>query len=148
MKNLKISLLMLALAAGVFATSCKKDDDDDNKSKKEILTEASCWATVKTETYDANTGVWFETPVPNCDKDDCLRFYTDGVAIIDEGALLCDSSDPLTIEGTWALSVDETTITLNIDGYTAPAKIIEISSNKLVLEIDFFTFRTRITYTN
>ncbi len=146
MPTFKFSLLLLLLAAGFF-TACNKDSDDD-KSKTELLTEPACWATVKTENYDPNSGVWIESQVPNCDKDDCTRFYSDGVIIVDEGALLCDVSDPLTIEGTWILSLDQTTITLTLDGLTVPAKIIELSGNKLVVEIEFLGFKTRTTYNN
>jgi hypothetical protein len=146
MPNFKISLLLLVLAAGFF-TACNKDDKD-NKTKTEILTSPGCWSTVKIENFDANSGVWIESQVANCDKDDCARFYTDGVLIIDEGVLLCSVSDPQTIEGTWSLSVDETTITLNLSGLTLPAKIIEISDNKLVIETEFLTFKTRTTYNN
>ncbi|MCC6414037.1 MAG: hypothetical protein IT270_20480 [Saprospiraceae bacterium] len=146
MPNFKISLLLLLLSAGFF-TACNKDDDDD-KSKTEILTGPSCWLTVKSETFDANSGVWIESQVPNCDKDDCTRFYSDGVIIIDEGPLLCDAGDPLTIEGTWFLSLDESSITLTLDGVTVPAKIIEISDNKLVVEIEFLSYKTRTTYNN
>lgn len=146
MPNFKFSLLLLVLVAGFF-TACNKDDKD-NKTKTEILTAPSCWSTVKVENYDANSGVWIESQVANCDKDDCARFYTDGVFTIDEGILLCDASDPQIKEGTWSLSVDETTITLNLPGLTLPAKIIEISDNKLVIETELLTYKIRTTYNN
>jgi|GEM_PF-2387831 len=146
MSSIKFLPLLLILAAGFF-TSCDKNKDDD-KTKTEILTTPSCWLTVKSEIFDANSGVWIESQVPNCDKDDCTRFYADGVIIIDEGPLLCDAGDPLTIEGTWLLSLDQTVITLTLDGLTVPAKIIELTDNKLVVEIEFLGLKNRTTYNN
>jgi hypothetical protein len=146
---MKITIKMLAIlmvCSGMLATvACNKDDDDDNKSTEELLTAPSCWKLVKSEGFDPSTNTWVEEALENCDKDDCQKFNSDKSISFDEGATKCDPSDPQSYTGTWSLSADNKQLTLTALGLSFPQTIVEINSGKLVLEADFFGFKSRST---
>ncbi|MBK6932202.1 MAG: lipocalin family protein [Saprospirales bacterium] len=142
--SIKTLLLLLAVSA-VSVTACKKDDE---KSAEDNLTGASCWKQTKSETYNPLTSAWEEDVVDACDKDDCTTFNSDKSISFDEGATKCDPADPQTSTGTWALSSDGKTLTLNdaTSGISFSGTIVELSSNKLVIEIDILGFKSRLTW--
>ena len=132
-------LLFLAVAAMSFV-ACKKD-----ATPEDMLTGQSCWAQVKSETYNDATSQWEVDLIDDCTKDDCTEFKSDKTLTFDEGATKCDPSSPQSSTGTWSLSADGQTLTVTQDGFTLPFALIELSSSKLVLESDFLG-KTRITF--
>ncbi len=141
-----IKTLLLLLAVSAFTVvACKDDESNEDK-----LTAVSCWKNTKSETYDPTTNTWTEDVLDDCDKDDCTRFNADKTLTFDEGATKCDPTDPQTSSGSWSLSSDGTTLTINdpTSGLTLTGKITEISSSKLVLEIDILGFKSRVTFTS
>ncbi|MCB0527568.1 MAG: lipocalin family protein [Saprospiraceae bacterium] len=147
MNRLIKTLLLLFVVAGFSMTACKKDSD--SKSNEEKLTGASCWKQSKVEAQDPFTGSWVEDTIDDCDKDDCITFNEDKTLDFDEGAVKCDPSDPQTATGTWSLSADGTTLTLNDpNSGSFTGTVTELTDSKLVLEIDVLGFKSRITFTN
>jgi hypothetical protein len=69
--------------------------------------------------------------MPNCSKDDLVKYNTDGSVIYDEGASKCDEGDPQTETGTWAFSADETKITETFDGESFTYNVVEITDSNL-----------------
>ncbi len=141
-----IKTLLLLLAVSAFTvTACKDDESNEDK-----LTAASCWKNTKSETYDPTTNVWTEDVLDDCDKDDCTRFNADKTMTFDEGATKCDPADPQTSTGSWSLSADGSTLTVSDpgSGFSFAGQITELSSSRLVVEIDILGFKSRITFTN
>lgn len=139
------ALLLLFAVASIGMTACK----DDEKSNEDKLTASSCWKQTKSETFDPTTNTWEADVIDDCDKDDCMTFKADKTAIFDEGATKCDPTDDQTITGSWSLSADGKILTLT-DPSSGPVAftVVELTDNKLVLEIDFAIFKSRVTFSN
>ncbi len=131
---MKTTTLVVLAAAMVAISSCKKDENNtsnpsNNASKKELLTAKKWKATGLTL---GGTDFWPQ--IEDCDKDNINTFKTDGVYIEDEGATKCDPSDPQIITtSTWVFIENDTKLVY--DGDTA--KINELSTSKMVLQMDF-----------
>ena len=142
--SIKILLLLFA-AASIGMTACKKDE----KSNEDKLTASSCWKQTKSETFDPATSIWTADAIDDCDKDDCATFKADKTVTFDEGATKCDPADEQTINGTWSLSADGKTLTITEPSTGAvPFTVIELTDNKLVLELDLILFKSRTTFSN
>ena len=139
---IKSLLLLLAVSAFSFV-AC--DDDDDNQSSEELLTSASCWSPVKDELFNPATSQWEDQGVDDCTKDDCTKLNSDKTVTFDEGATKCDPNDPQSSTGTWSVSADGKTLTVTVDGETTSGTIVELSSTKLVLEVEFLGVKFRST---
>lgn len=134
---LPVTVTILAVVA------CSKSEE---KSRTELLTGASCWAEVKNEVYDNSTNQWMPSTLDDCAKDDCRVFRTDNTTTLDAGLEKCSSNEPQTLNGTWSLSVDDRTLMITENGVGLSAEIIELTATKLVLENQFFSIRSRITF--
>ena len=141
---LKTALLLFSVMALV-TTACKKDDE---KSASDRLTGTSCWQQVKSETQDPTTGTWTDDGVDACDRDDCTNFNSDGTLTFDEGATKCDPADPQTTTGSWVLSNDGNTLTItdNTTMLTIASTVVELTDNRMVLEIEILGFKNRTTF--
>jgi hypothetical protein len=133
MKILKISSVlffaMLALA------SCKKDDKD---TVKDLLT-SEAWIQSDYRSDDNGDGELTadESDIEDCEKDDATTFEDNGDYSYNDGADVCDPGFPNEGSGTWTLSADEKTLTIEESGITLPFQIVSITNSKLVLRIDF-----------
>ena len=134
----KKGLLVFAIAALAFA-GCKKEDDDDSpsKSKKEMLTSGS-WIT--TDVLLNGTSIW--SMGDDCSKDDYYTLKTDGTGTLDEGPTKCDAADPQTMAVTWALSSDETKLTL--DGEVST--LAELTNSSMILKSSDGGFNTEVRF--
>lgn len=132
---------LLLLAAACFLPACKEDDP----TTVEILTAGDCWKITLLEGYETTSKLWISVPVEDCLADNCLTFKADQTLIADEGASKCDAADPQTAEGSWSLSDDATKLSLTEGGETETGTIVEISSDKLVYEVDLDGEKARIT---
>lgn len=118
--SLRLGILLLGLT--VVFSACKKNEDDDNdtpsKTNKEYLT-AGFWKTTGM-TIDPGVNV-FGTVITDifeqwedCEKDDLIKFNSDGSITDDEGATKCDTNDPQTQnDGTWVMSSDNKSVTID-----------------------------------
>jgi hypothetical protein len=116
-------LVLFFFALTITITSCKKDES--TKSAKEILTSKS-WK-VSSSKIDGIAGV-----IEDCQKDDILTFAASGTYTYNIGATTCNA-DETTYNGTWSLSADSKTLT--VDGETASVVITE-NQIKVTLTID------------
>jgi hypothetical protein len=104
-------LLLLVIALALTMVSCKKD----TKSATEILTSKS-W---KISSQKLN-GV--AQAVETCQTDDFLTFASGGTYVYNIGTVTCYDGE-VTYDGTWILSADGKTIT--VDGVIASVVITE-----------------------
>ena len=110
-----ITILAITLVV-VVISSCKKEDNV--KTATEYLTGGN-W-TITAMTIDPGidlgngtiiTDVYAES-MDQCDKDNLMKFNTDGTITGDEGIVKCDDNDPQTSDlGIWTISEDGKTIT-------------------------------------
>lgn len=108
MKNYFKLFSMLAIAMLVVMSSCEKDEE--TKSDQEYLT-AGNW---KITSVVLSPGIdipgigtitdIYDLFIEECNKDDLVKFMTNGTIVEDEGATKCDPDDPQTTsDGTWSL---------------------------------------------
>jgi len=117
--NLALFVLSLMLTV-----SCQKDEETN--SRKEILTSKS-W---KVSSYKIDGE---ERPLMDCQKDNYMTFYSNGTYKDFVGVIKCDIYET-DIIGTWTLSGDEKTLTLESIQGVQPASV-EISESKLLLTV-------------
>lgn len=128
---LAIMLLSFVILA---ANSCKKDDDD-SKTKTEMLT-GKYW---KFTAMNISPAIEFNGLeysdlfglMPNCTKDDLIKYDANGTVTYDEGPSKCDEGDPQTETGTWSFNSDETKITEVYDGESFTYNLVELSDSNL-----------------
>ena len=144
MKTIIFKLLPLMVVLAM--ASCKKDDP----STTQLLTDPDGWIlvamTVDPPIVDPITGTSitdFYAQMDACDKDDITIFQDNGTYITDEGATKCDPNDPQTQTGTWVLSADEKTITVDGESWT----IESLSKSSMRVTFPFNEPYTGITYT-
>jgi hypothetical protein len=129
---MKKAFLLLGIVAVLGA--CKKNDESPAtpSSRADLLT-AKNW---RLATVTATVG-GFPLPnnlvLPDCNKDDFFKFNTDKTLIQDAGATKCNSTDPQTQAGTWALNTDESKLTISIPGslLSGEAVIKELTTSSL-----------------
>ena len=114
-------LFLLTIAMTIAVSSCNKDGA--NKSKKDILTSH------KWKYFSFKTNGTLETLL-DCEKDDFVKFEVNGTYTYDPTNVKCGTYDVIQ-DGTWSMSSDEKTITL--DG--SPTEIVELTDSKFVMKI-------------
>jgi len=127
-----LTLLLLSLVI-LTANSCKKDDE--SKSKTDLLT-GKYWKYTAMNISPSIEFNGFEYSdlfglLPNCTKDDLVKYDADGTVIYDEGASKCDEGDPQTETGTWSFNSDETKITEVFDGDSFTYDVLELSDTNV-----------------
>jgi hypothetical protein len=71
-----------------------------------------------------------------------MKFKTNGFLVFDEGSTLCDPDDPQTIsDETWALSADNTTITID-----ESVNVNILSLNESMMELGWVQSANGISY--
>ena len=115
----------------LMASSCSKDD----KTRKEILTSKSWKLTVYRV---AGT----DQPIPDCVKDNYYEFNSNGTYQYFKGINLCVAGET-TETGSWSMSADEKTFTLDAENYT----IEEMSETiAIISQLDGLGIKTELTY--
>ena len=134
----KVILIAMGII-GLAIAACKKSDNGKKATSVELLT-SSTWI-YDTVTLDLNKDGIPDSAVPSgfissCDLDDSLTFKSDGTGVTNEGLTKCDDSLPQTSPFAWALSNNDSTITItgtsqaNLNG---DATIQTLTNTKLVL---------------
>ena len=125
-----LNFCFVAIVASVLVlSSCKKDD-----SPKDLLTDGA-WTAANYE-YEDTDGT-FIADFENCEKDDTVTFNSDGTFTSSPGSDLCDPDDT-SESGTFTLNEEGSVLTWTVDGQSIPFTVTELTSSRLVLEIDFF----------
>lgn len=130
-------IAILFLVTGI---SCSKNND--NPPSKTALLTSSNWKLVA-QTYhgdydgdgtvdavDYNMYADFEA----CEKDNFMKFNTDGSGIADEGPSKCDAADPQTETVEWLFKENETILKIQQGFIALDFKILELTSSTLKLE--------------
>lgn len=125
---------LISIAIGV--TSCNKDD----KSSRDLLLEGQ-WRPVLVRIdpaidYNGATVSSLPLELDNCEADDAWTFQPVGTILISEGPTKCDPADPDTYSGgTWALTNNDQTLTINIDSEVIVFDFTSINNSEMQLRI-------------
>lgn len=144
MKKFIFSSFLLSTITCFVFTGCKKDDNGSggsggtSKSTTDMLTGGSTrkWKQVS----ELHNG----SPITQdpCDQDDRYIFTKSGnVFTLDYGTTHCDSAEANNLTGTWALSNNDKSLTLNASYMGTPVteslQIVSISDSQIItMEID------------
>lgn len=120
-----LCLGFLFVSSSLFLTNCKKDDKDPEptpapsnpaQSNTQKLTGKNFKMTSLTidPAFLGVTDYYAQTP--DCEKDNIIRFDTPDVFKEDAGSVKCDQNEVQTKTGTWVWNVDETVLTITMDG--------------------------------
>jgi len=121
----RLTTLCLTLITGsiLFLTNCKKDTKDPDptpvvstQTNTERLTGKNFKMTAATIDPSILGVTDYYSQLPDCQKDDLIRFDTPNIFKSDEGATKCNTNDVQTKTGTWVWSTDETIITVTRSG--------------------------------
>src|SRR5215216_255299 len=102
---MKKVILLHAIIAMLFISSCKKEDNKP-QTKTDYLTSGTWIVTAVTSdedgdgTYETNDFVDFD----ECYRDNFYTFHSDGKWEQNEGATKCDDADPQTNTALWQLN--------------------------------------------
>lgn len=150
MKKLIIFLTIINI---ISLSSCKKDED---LTQTQLLCRAS-WilsASVINPAYffeDVGAITDYYAVLPTCIRDDLWIFKENESYSLEEGATRCDPSDPKIFDhGTWASSLDFTTIVLTSNMYynSVEYDILELTEQTLTIErIIYDTLSNIFTWT-
>lgn len=81
------------------------------------------------------------------EKDNLLRFSTDGTFIADEGPTKENPTDPQTKQGNWLLSASENMITVWVEMDTLTYSLLHVSQDALSLSYSERDTASQINYT-
>lgn len=116
MKKLPLALLFLLLYC-----SCSKDNSTPAKTRTEILCQAS-WK------FSAATvgGIDVSSQLSPCQKDNIVKFNSDGSGNLDEGATKCNGADPQTSSLTWSFQTNETQLQVSTILFTGGSNLFNV----------------------
>jgi hypothetical protein len=152
------AIAAIAFSSLVF-TNCKKDKKDPEPepvvvppTNSEKLTNKNFRLTASTVDPAFNDGTTLITDVyaqmDACEKDDILRFNTNGTGTNDEGATKCDPDDPQTESFNWVFSTDEKVITVTPTGGTPYSFTVLINDGTTLKVTETMTLGgTKYTFT-
>lgn len=101
-------------------SSCKKKDDpapSDNRTGTEKIAGHAYKITDATTSYNGSTFNVYSS-LPACQKDNTSTFNANLTTTDDEGATKCNSGDPQTTSGVWALSNSDSQLLWDGETYT------------------------------
>lgn len=157
---MRISLhsgLFLLFSAAMLLSGCSKDKDDnaatsntggglisggdngggnnggDNQTAVQLLCDKNYKLTAASISPAYMGSTDYFAMLPTCSTDDIFRFAQNGTVTIDEGAEKCDASDPQVSNGTWALTQNNTVLTLTMDGQAVTFTVVTLNGTILKL---------------
>ncbi len=105
---MKITNGLLFLAIMLLANGCTKKREVVPLTKTQLLTQKN-WFPVALRTEQTG-GTWVNYTIPPCDKDNILKFDSDGVYHFDEGATKCNQSNKQASDSRWRFQDFDTAI--------------------------------------
>jgi len=120
----QLASLLILMAATLTAVSCKKEGGSESKqkTKTELLTTGSWKRTGLTSTpaYDWYGDGTYTTDILSvmkiCEADNVDTYKSNGTGDTDEGATLCNQSDPQAWPFVWEFADNETKLVLDYFG--------------------------------
>jgi hypothetical protein len=141
-KQLINTSIFTTLLVMLVFSSCKKEDEV--KTATDYLTQGNWMITAATIDPDIEMDDGLVTNVypylDPCQRDNLMKFNTNGTVAQDEGATKCDPDDPQIIdEGNWAFSNNNKTLTIlfpDEDPLVAEVKTLNESTFVMSYEFD------------
>ena len=130
-------LFLLGVGFALFLGACGKDEE--NGSKTDNLTSGKWKLSSSVAKFTFNgieQTVDVYAQLAACEKDNEVEFKADGTLIDDEGALKCDPADPQQEVGTWALTQNDTHLTVSGTDGDFDAEIVELTGSTLKVTYD------------
>ncbi len=135
MKFMKTILLFAVFLT--MLTSCACDEISDNREKLTGIWKLTDAVADPSLIDTTETGQLFGHLFENldaCYKDNVLTFDGDGLFILDEGAIKCDSTSSQVMNGTWVFKDDESIISMRLsNGVTDRLNIINLTDHILTV---------------
>ncbi len=128
--------ILFLLGLMLFGSACSKDNEASNTDK---LTSGQWQITAASSSFTFNGNLQTVDVYANtgaCKRDDFFEFKALGIAVRDEGATICATSDPQQQTGTWAFAQNETHLIVAGIGYTFDAEIVELTDTKLKVKYE------------
>jgi hypothetical protein len=127
-----IRMSLMAVTAMLIFSSCKKEDVK-TQTKTELITQGN-WKLVSDMNRTGNAA-WVEdiNSYAACELDNYFAFKTDHTLEFNEGATMCDVTDPQSQTGIWAFTDNETKLSLN----GAASNLDELTRNTLIITYSF-----------
>lgn len=138
-KALFPATLTLILLTSLLFTSCTKDEPKKALTKTELLCSAPWKMTSSTidPGIDFGNGVIvtdFYAQFDPCQKDDLIRYFSNGTGVYDEGLTKCYPLDQQMESFTWLFNSDETKLTENEeDEYN----VVGLNESELIMNAIF-----------
>lgn len=146
MKNSLLYCLLALIGMGLL-TSCGKDEEVTTVEDRIVGTWQISDRTIAPGL--PGTGNDAFTSFEDCEKDDLHVFENGNVLKVDNGAMKCDPAAGQTETGSYAFSVDLSTLTTSMNGVSQDWSVSEVNETSLIL-IEKVTFDNReyeYTYT-
>lgn len=116
-------LTILFLLSSIIWLGCSDNDSvSTNESVRMKNLTSGEWIRVKME----RNGLDMWSIFPECAKDDPIGYSSDGMAYIDQGILVCDSTYPQRTTWKWTFIDNETKIKETINDSTEYIRIIRV----------------------
>ncbi|WP_181307249.1 hypothetical protein [Rufibacter sp. XAAS-G3-1] len=128
MKN--YPLLLLLFCCALFFNACS-DDDDATPNKEDMLMNKRWQITALDVTLPFVGPQDLYAGFENCEKDSFVEFRGNGVLVVDEGAIKCNSSGPQQVTGSWKLEGDVLTIMGAGASFGLPVNDLEVTITDL-----------------
>ena len=128
MKQTKYALLLL-----LATVACsKKKDDPTPPATRAMMLSAKKWQ-LRSSTIEApgQQLVDIYAQLGSCSKDDFEQFSLPNTFIYDEGPTKCGPADPQIQVGVWALTNNDTELTITAAGSSETFKITELTESSL-----------------
>lgn len=149
---------VLVILTGAIMAGCQKDDNNNNSgaTKTQLLTTGN-WK-LTSDYIDPAVDVDGDGVADHevlsfyddCDKDDFIKFKSDGTVTFDEGPLKCNPSDPQSENSTWKFANNETQLVVGDASSGETVTLVELSATVLKFKTSFslqgVTYTETMTY--
>ena len=132
--NYRKSLLLLAFTSTAISCAKTKEDPAPAPPTRTQLLTAKKWQ-IRSATIEGSgqPTVDLYPLIAPCSRDDFEQFNLPNTYVTDEGPTKCSPSDPQTQLGIWALTANDTQLTVTATGTSTTSTIEELTDTSLKL---------------